>query len=1049
MLRKSIHYITALAFLSVLALVYHVLVLAWLRPPDVERVALAPAREFKVGDTLADLFPEGAWQREKCKRLQTADGMLLFQNWEQSSPDQWKLWPMTVVIGRGAQNSNNASPVVIESNEGAEIKFTGSLDVMSGGAPPIQRGRMIGVVQISRPNPTTPSQSLFIRTANVGIDNQKIWTTETIQMNLGKAKMVGRDMTIHLATNTSAPMSPGGKTAVLDRMELIYLEEFRMPLENGGLWPAAGQSSPTVTTSSAPAPAPAPESMLSSVPTDPSLQAAPSLQGDHAAEVQLQCNGRMEYDFAIDQLMLRDSVSLIHQIAGAKTDRFDCDTIELTFRDPSNKSIPRENALDWLHRIKATGAPLAARLPNLDLEIFAGQIDMQATKGLVRADGIQGIEVHRGGIHARLESIVYQYDPASPDKLGAIDARGIGIVTMDDPNLPIRRAQWSEGFKLQPLGPMTKDSFASEVGFWIDGNVKTTLVDGGEFQADTVEGVLKPDPRQDPSQPSQKLIPDRVAALGDVHLDTATLQADTDQLRLFFVDPDPSSMAMIEGNHDEEKGSIRQLVKQPESGTSTVPVAIARSRPTVQGHAITAKLLLSDAGVHAQDLSVVGAVKLTHTVQLGGRPMQAKLTGEQLRLIDGGGEDVLQLGSGVDSPARFELGDGYFVGPLIQIRPSDNIIWINEAGEFRIPSQALPSSLANATAGSGSEDNGVLTNRSSTTNNDTATKLTWTKPPLCRWQGEMVFDGKTATLTDGVEIDASLVNGTEPWDVHVAADRMEILLHDGVQVRDLKTMKTATVQRIDLLQTESRPLMIQAVQRAGDGLTESKHVLHAEKLTLVPADGGKVYGAGPGWYRCWSRGEAGNLKLGSAANADVDRSKLTGIHLIFHDTMQGDLLHKTLDFMRGVRVGVRDVASWDDVFDAQSMDALSAGQTTLDCDHLRFGISPEAIHLPSIAGLGTPWETEASGGVVFRTRNERGLLECSATRAAYSAAKDQFTMHGAPNRPALFRQQLPDGQAGPEGAVKTMTLKLKTMEVENLQLERLNIAAPPGAVRPQ
>src|SRR5690606_27756833 len=143
-------------------------------------------------------------------------------------------------------------------------------------------------------------------------------------------------------------------------------------------------------------------------------------------------------------------VSLIHQIAGAKTDRFDCDTIELTFHDPSNKSIARENALDWLHRIKATGAPLAARLPNLDLEIFAGQIDLQASKGLVRADGIQGIEVHRGGIHARLESIVYQYDPSSPEKLGAIDARGIGIVTIDDPALPIRRAQWSEGFKLQP-----------------------------------------------------------------------------------------------------------------------------------------------------------------------------------------------------------------------------------------------------------------------------------------------------------------------------------------------------------------------------------------------------------------------------------------------------------------------------------------------------------------------------------------------------------------------------------------------------------------------
>ncbi len=1025
MLRKSYHYISALLFLSVLAFVYHVLVVAWLRPPEVERVELAPAREFKVSDTLADLFPEGAWQREKCKRLQTADGMLLFQNWEQSSPDQWKLWPMTVVIGRGMKGSSTESPVVLEANEGAEIKFTGSLDVMSGGAPPIQRGRMIGVVQIRRLNPTTPSQSLYIRTANVGIDNQKIWTTEAIQMNLGKAKMIGRDLTIHLATNTSSPMASSGKTAVLDRMELIYLEEFRMPLENGGLWPAASAIEPAQ-----PATPVDPTSMLSSAPI------GNTVQDDAPAEIQLQCSGRLEYDFAIDQLMLRDSVSLIHQIAGAKTDRFDCDTIELTFRDPSNKSIVRSSALDWLHRIKATGAPLAARLPNLDLEIYAGQIDMQASKGLVRADGIQGIEVHRAGIHARLESIVYQFDPASPETLGAIDARGIGIVTVDAANLPVRRMQWSEGFKMQPLGPITKDSIDSKVGFWIDGDVKTSLVDGGEFQANSVEGILKPNPNKTDSDAGNRLLPEQIAALGNVHLDTSSIQADTDQLRLFFVEPEPTATGMIEGNQTESPNSIRQLVTQPEPGTTATTVPVARSRPTVQGNAITAKLVLSDGGIHAQDLSVVGSVNLTHTVQLGGQPMLAKLTGEQLRLIDGGGEDVLQLGSGVGAPARFELGDGYFIGPLIQIRPSDNIIWINEAGEFRIPSQALPSSL---TSDMGGED--VPANR--TAKDESESKLTWTEPPLCRWQGEMVFDGKTATLTDGVEITASLINGREPWDVHVVGDRMEIILHDGVQVRDLQTMKTATVQRIDLLQSDARPLMISAVQRAPDGLTESKHRLHAEKLTLVPTGGGKLYGSGPGWYRCWTRGDQGSLKSGGGAKPKIDRNQLTGIHLIFHDTMQGDMLNKSLDFMRGVRVGVRDVATWDDTFDAQTMDALSAGQSTLDCDHLRLGISPEAAAMPSIAGMPTPWETEAAGGVIFRTRNERGLFECSATRAAYSAAKDLFTMHGAPNRPALFRQQLPDGQPGPEGAVKSMSLKLKAMEVENLQPERFSIPAPP------
>ncbi len=59
----------------------------------------------------------------------------------------------------------------------------------------------------------------------------------------------------------------------------------------------------------------------------------------------------------------------------------------------------------------------------------------------------------------------------------------------------------------------------------------------------------------------------------------------------------------------------------------------------------------------------------------------------------GGGDDVLQITGGTNTPARFDFGDGFFIGPRIQIRPSDNYVWINEAGEFRIPTAALPAGL--------------------------------------------------------------------------------------------------------------------------------------------------------------------------------------------------------------------------------------------------------------------------------------------------------------------------------------------------------------------
>ena len=137
------NYITALVFLGATMVVYQNVVTPMLRPPSVAVVAMPTEPDKMVRDkNLDDLFPPGAWQLGTCKHLQTSDGMLLFEHWEQVSQDQWKLWPITVVIGRGMSGDHRQDPIVLEAAEGAEIKFAQSLDVMSGGAPPIQRGRM-------------------------------------------------------------------------------------------------------------------------------------------------------------------------------------------------------------------------------------------------------------------------------------------------------------------------------------------------------------------------------------------------------------------------------------------------------------------------------------------------------------------------------------------------------------------------------------------------------------------------------------------------------------------------------------------------------------------------------------------------------------------------------------------------------------------------------------------------------------------------------------------------------------------------------------------
>jgi len=168
---------------------YQAVVAPWLEPPEIEPIGLGSDSVLEIDASVLSLFPEDAWQRGVCKQLQTADGMLLFQSWEQVENDQWRLWPVTVIVGRGLTSEESRQPILLEAEQGAEIKFTESLDVMSGGAPPIQRGRLIGDVRMYRQSDGGRTEALEILTSNVGIDSQKIWTTESIQMTLGTTRL--------------------------------------------------------------------------------------------------------------------------------------------------------------------------------------------------------------------------------------------------------------------------------------------------------------------------------------------------------------------------------------------------------------------------------------------------------------------------------------------------------------------------------------------------------------------------------------------------------------------------------------------------------------------------------------------------------------------------------------------------------------------------------------------------------------------------------------------------------------------------------------------
>ena len=99
-------YLVGLTLVVVAAGGYQFTAAKWLKPPAIEAAPIAIRSLNDSDESLADLYPADAWQRGRAIRLKTQDGMLLFQNWEQRKGEReggkkWRLWPLTMVIGRG------------------------------------------------------------------------------------------------------------------------------------------------------------------------------------------------------------------------------------------------------------------------------------------------------------------------------------------------------------------------------------------------------------------------------------------------------------------------------------------------------------------------------------------------------------------------------------------------------------------------------------------------------------------------------------------------------------------------------------------------------------------------------------------------------------------------------------------------------------------------------------------------------------------------------------------------------------------------------------
>ncbi|MEM6980594.1 MAG: hypothetical protein AAF539_13105, partial [Planctomycetota bacterium] len=938
------------------------------------------------------------------------------------------------------------------------------------------------------------TQRLDIRTAEVGIDRRRIWTTQPIHMHVGDAVLVGRDLTLHLATGPSVTSARPGSdvTDALDRMELIYLRELTLPLGR------------------------------------------PNADGSYPQRVEIRCGGTIDYDFALDELNLNRDVELLHFADSTKrsgktpdgsehgdanpwstssssgsnhwTDRFQCESLSLTLREPMNANRTRDGVLDWIDRIIAEGTPVRANIGSQASELTAHRLMLDPIEGRLIAEPMLASEsrknipvrIRHGNLTATLSQMTYQFDPSDPQRLGTLVVRGGGQLQDRAIDRVLDSLTWGNELKIEPQSD-SNQSEATEFFIQCGGGLHGTLADGGRFEAGHVEGIVRGNDPAAMSQWDTRLSPDRIAASRDVRIASPMIDVQTEELYLFFEEQDAGTAANASTVSQQEPGRPNRgqtWIRQPKAVTNPVDEPTSQRPPAMlRGRQIAAKLRLDRGELVSSSLSVDGDVSVAYPLNLpiprddgsdsnnnaskhqrtdAPSNEMAILRGEQLIIRDGSATDVMELRAKPGQLARLDYGDGYFVGSEIRIRPDEDRIDIPGSGEFVIPRSMLPTAPESTTR--------------------------WSRLPKCRFSEALTFDGRQAVLDGGVSVMGVLVQNGALNELSLNGETLTIFFDQPVSLQTRATSNPlsrppertdAQIEEVRIQSETSDGVTLQSLQFADDGQQTGRHRFRTRQLSWFPGETNQIVAPYAGSYNAWlQEGDGGFLGQSaspsdvadqqnqgavhtsglieaslpgrgiSASNsssipnsrASVSSKSLSGVHLVYEDRMQAQVDAQTLEFIGNVRVARQTVPDFATEIDAMSMNQLGIDQMTLDCQRLRLAINDAGgSSRTRVLGEASPiaWEMNAFNGVRFRNRTESGLIEAMASRCGYAAAKDLFTIDGIAGQPARMWQTDSMGRPGANLTLWSLTMRLKTLQVVDSQIAGFQMGTLPNELTRQ
>ena len=938
-------------------------------------------------EQLEKLFPPGSIDLKKSKVLENDQVILLLNDWKNLGDGRAELLPpFTMVFLWDGDADDEAQrlrqSIILQASDGAVLKFKDPINLASFKIGRPVGGSLKGDITISSQGKSPgPEDDLMIRTKDVQLNEQEIWTPNPVSFTWGNNSGCGSDMHIKLIPGPAkTARDPNVPNVAIESFELRHIDALHLELPQ-----SATATSPN---------------------TDPGKAFTSAADGGNLP-MDISCSGAFIFNKVKRVANFANNVKVSRVHPNGPADLIQSELLSIYFV-PRGDATPDDDYASSLEieRIEARGHPVTidalAEAPAKYLRGQGERLDYNVKTNVISLDGGPEVFLIQGPneIHARS----LQYQSLGANKPGGAAAQGPGWLKAQIYGNPENRleASWKDKLRMEAKDQYYRISFT--------GGAMLNYPGFGTLGAGEINFWLKQAPAGAPAGQAGPM-PEYLKAQNQVTIESPRLSVALErQLEIWFERSATSNAASspppaAPGVQNQAQNVFRGAPAQagPESGQQHFKIT---------GRSLTALMKMNN-----RQIEDVADVKIYDAVRLEQSPNPT--TGEPPTFIQGDylhGRNLLAQNTEVNvvgRPAHCEVGGMGLTGSNINLNRGTNSLWINGPGRMDRPlsSNALSQPLV---AGQPVNVTGNL---------------------QIEWQKGMNFDGLTATFEQSVSartqqfqlqtatLEAKLKRRVSFSDPNLQSqdqnDVEELRCHGGVSLENHSFDARQQPASYDRMEVADLAINLQngALTAGGPGWLN--------RVFVNSADHGQ--GNRPGSP---IPGAPAAPPPSVPTNAAQPVSQLSCLHVRFQDSIKGGfrgfLGGKTyqgeLIFEDQIRAAYAPVFDWSAMLDPDKQDKLGPKGILLHCNQLRF----DQLALPS--GDGQSINVEASGNA--RVEGGDGVFTARGHSITYDEAKSLLMLKGDGRTNAELYRQLQPGAPYSKTSAQSFRYNFKTGEIK-------------------